>query len=351
MRPLARDRRRRLAPLAAPRPGRVRARRRRDAVPDAVRRHGEPRGAARRRARRRRARRRPTPRARDRPLGSCGRARRLPRLRGPHGALRPRHLRRLHQARRHGDVPRDARSRRVPRPRPLRTRALDVRGDAAHQPRVRLSGRLVRAARCGATAARDRRGVALAAAPRPAGRAARARALLARGPRRAVQAAARRRRLRRRPARDPLRLLALGRDQGARDRRPPRRPRRMRAAAPGEGRRPRSAPPRRRCGGDRRRPEPWRRPLAGAPPPRPRSRRRPAGSGLRGAGRGRLRRRGHRLRDPADRRRVLVAPALGRLHERQRGTSSGRFASSSSRGSGRTATSAARRTTSRRPTS
>ena len=166
-----------------------------------------------------------------------GARRRLRRLCGADRPLGERHLRRLHPPRRHRDLARPDRPGDGGGPRHRRPRAVVVRGDALLQPRRRLSGRRLHPAGRGPGADGDGRRLAhpaLHGAPRGP---ARARALGPRRPPDRERAGAGARGLRRGPAGAPLRLLPVGRDQGAGRRgadragRLPRLPRRGRGTA------------------------------------------------------------------------------------------------------------------------
>ena len=151
----------------------------------------------------------------------CSR-RRLRRVRGADRPLRRGDLRRLHQARRHRHLLRDDRPRDGARAQPRRPGSLDVRGDPGNDGFHRLPDRQPDAARDRPPAPLVRHRVALPALSHRACGAARARALRGAGAGRPLAASACARGLRRRPAGDPLRLRALGRDQGAGRRAPPR---------------------------------------------------------------------------------------------------------------------------------
>ena len=82
------------------------------------------------------------------------------RLRGADHPLGERHVRRLHQARRHRDVAGAHRPGDGGGPRSRRPRALVVRGDPGLQPRRRVSDRRLHSARRGSGADGPRRGLA-----------------------------------------------------------------------------------------------------------------------------------------------------------------------------------------------
>ena len=199
-------------------------------VRDRRRAHGAARDSARRCARGRRGRALPSLAAPDRRMVGRGGGRRLRRLRRAVRPLGARDVRRVHQARRHRDVSRDARSRDAARLPDGRAPAVNVRGDAVNEPRLRLPTRLVAPARRGQGARLAGRRVAVAAVSRVPGGAAGLRPLPDGRRRRCLAEAARAGRLRRRAGCAALRLRALGRSQGARDRRHRRARRRARPA-------------------------------------------------------------------------------------------------------------------------
>ena len=137
-------------------------------------------------------------------------------LRRTRGALRRRDLRRLHQARRHRHVAGHDRPADGARPGLERIGALVVRGRARRQPQHRISGGRVSPARHRGQAGRAGRGLGVPALPGPAGRVHGPRALRPRGPCDRLAAVARAGRDGREPAGAVVRLLAVGRGQGAR---------------------------------------------------------------------------------------------------------------------------------------
>ncbi len=207
-------------------------------------------------------------------MGRGIRGRGLHRVRGPRRPLRRSDVRRLHQARRHGDVPRACGPGTRARTQPRRPRSVVVRGGARPQPPL-LSARLAASPRDRLSADGTGRRLALPAAAGVPRGAPRPRPVPARGARDRLSTVACDRRGPRRAGGAALRLCALGRGEGAR-RRAARRAGRGpgRRALPVGSARPSRHSARRRSCGTRRRSECRRRRLA--PPD--------AGAGRVGAG-------------------------------------------------------------------
>ncbi len=235
---------------------------------------------------------------------------RLRRLRRAVRALGPRDIRRLHQARRHRHLPGDDRPRDGARAQPRRARSLHLRGDPGDHACDRVPDREPDAARARPPAPLLRQHLALPAVPGLPRCATRVHALRVARAGDPFPAAAGGGRVPRRPARDPVRVRALGRDQGARRRAaagPDRGPRTVDARA---GTRPASrAAARGGLRDPRLRAEPSGRGLARAAAPGRRDRRLPPPvAAAPGAGR-RLRGRAGRARGAGLRRRGAMAAA------------------------------------------
>ncbi len=130
------------------------------------------------------------------------------------GSIRTADVRRIHQARRHSDLPGDDRSRADSRPQPGWACAVDLRGDACNKPCLWLPPRLARATWDRARTPSCRRSLALAALPGVPRCASRARSLCPGTSGRCFAAAHGGRLDLRCAAGVAVRVLALGRDQG-----------------------------------------------------------------------------------------------------------------------------------------